>query len=212
MTERTDADDRKTGQSPEMLPESLYGDAPNGLKAHCIYFYYLKETPDLKEKTRAFFLEYDHALNRDALEKEIPKLIEKANNGAIRPVGWKLGDIRWRRKSWFVVVLDDDHHKLKPGDAVSFEFKSSTGQSPAGPNHNFRYGKDIPISRTITGFVCYNQMKGSHGRPLDDESEVFFVKVNHGGHGDGQGGGKGAIERRFTHDDSGTNTGPPLQP
>jgi hypothetical protein len=125
------------------------------------------------------------------LEGMVPDLLArvKSSNPPI-PRGSQLGSLVWQHRSYIVVVLEDDYHRLIPCDAVTFDLKIGGG------NHNFRGARDIcHLGTNITGFLCFNQMKDAKNGSLNG-TEHFNFKVNHGG--------------KRAHQDTGTNTGPPL--
>jgi hypothetical protein len=175
----------------------VYGTLDPNLGAQCIYFYYLTESKIEKEKTQTFFIERDYVITDlaheiDTIMKDI--FVDKT----LKPCGWGLGDVRWRRKSYIVVLFDDLVHKLNENDAVTFT-----------PYYSFKGGTDIKTIQgypRVTGFYCENHMTDSNGGPVGAKGETFDVKVNHDGHHNS------SKLKFFTHNDSGTNMGPPLPP
>ena len=176
------------------------------LPARLIYFYYLKRPDDPKEETRVFVLDRGRHIPPHKIQEEIETILGEIHNGDHSPVGWKIGDVRWRHKSWLVFVLDDNQHRLTAGNAVEFSFVDVDGSGRLSENHSFWDGDDTDPFQAypnISGFYCLNHMipKGGVGELSSDEQ--FEVKVHHP---------HALASGKRTHDDTGTNMGPPVGP
>lgn len=162
-----------------------------GLAAECIYLYYLKITGDPKYETRVFVFKRDFSI---AIDAQIRNLATEISAGQHYPCGWNFGDVKWRRKSYMVFILEDNNHSLEAGNAVTFT-----------PDYPFRDGHDVTsLSPPHSGFCCFNHLIRKQGIDLpDDVTEPFYVEINHP-HRQTQ-----AVR---SHEDSGTNMGPPIGP
>jgi hypothetical protein len=171
----------------------------------CVYFYYLTPSEDGHPDVQAF----RHIVTSDIPDASMPGLIEdltkKARAGTITSRGDSVGSILWQRRSYIAVVLDDRNDNLLKGNAMEF----------VDGEHTFRNGKDIILSNVdnLSAFYCTNHMKRKHASDPDLEEgdhEEFDVCIHLVSEGpdpvcpvpdDGGPGG---------HNESGTNTGPPL--
>ncbi len=182
-------------QRPSQTRNPAYCPRKPDLPVHCMYFYHLTPTGD-----KAYLVDFGRVISRQKIEDEIVEAKRRIDKGEVTIGGYALGDIRWRRRSYFVVWYEDPHGTLKGCDAVVFKDMDD------GDLHPFADGDDFEIG-DATIFYCLNHMTSRGGnQPVPDhESEHFKLHVQHGKRGDR------AFERRG-HTDTGTNTGPPLQP
>jgi hypothetical protein len=132
-------------------------------------------------------------MNRASLERRIPDIVRSIRDGRLTPSGYKLGDIKWRRKSYFVAVLDDPHSNLIQRNAFTFYLEGGSAQE----NYSFFDGVDIRILNNVTGFYCINRMISEDGDWPREKEEKYKVIANH-------------VHR--LHEDTGTNLGPPVPP
>jgi hypothetical protein len=167
-----------------------------------IYFYYLKE---VSPKVRAYRIEKQNPVSDTEIEALVKDVATRIKNGTYpdQPDGFTLGRLTWKKKSYIAIVLEDNQQKLINGNAVTFELELEDGSLDG--NHTFRDGHDIPLfDNNITGFYCFNYMRGVHGNDLGNrEAERFWVEVHHNRSGMRAGAGP------RSHDDAGTNLGPP---
>jgi hypothetical protein len=150
----------------------------------------------LSSGTLAYFIERPKNIPYAMMETEIEYILTEINTGWIQPSGFQLGDIRWRKKSYFVVVVEDPKYWLAKDNAVSFTY-----QGGGGGNHSFKSGKDILVGSNVTRFFCINHMRkyGAQGGDVDANGEQYTVTLNHP-----------MAVNILAHSDTGTNTGPPL--
>lgn len=170
---------------------------------------------------RVYFyrVEGDHALveyfirsNKDIAWDEMPGFIDEIasdiEDGAIPPSQSVQGQRTWKKRSYFVYY--DRTANLEENNAAIF----------SGDDSCFLDGADVPGPDGIYAFYCINHMrKGGHDQKQGD-TQRFRIKVNHfhqagaedkpekRGNPAGE-GNAGAGRTLVTHDDSGTNTGPP---
>lgn len=197
-TNKGDSPPKKERRPPPTNP--AYSRRDPGLQVHCMYFYRLTDSPDPKQNVQAYFVDFGRAIDRNIIGQEIAEAKKKIDDGEVTIGGYALGDLRWRRRSYLVFLYEEPGGILRGGDAVTF--KDMTG----GDLHPFADGEDIKIGTTPC-FYCLNHMAYRGGnQPIPPRtSEQFTLHVQHMR----KGGRK--FERRG-HSDTGTNTGPPLQP
>ena len=184
-----------TRRKPRILTNNAYGNGAT-LPSRRMYFFYLTNP----ERTRAYFIE--RPSNRPFMESTIQADIEEAVRmvkGGLTPVGKGFGAFEFVHKSYFVAVMDEATEELVPNNAVSFSYERGGG------NHSFLDGKDIRPFNNITGFYCFNYMRDRNTlQDLNNKSENFYISANHRRRGTAyKQGDKG-------HNDTATNTGPPL--
>jgi hypothetical protein len=160
-----------------------------------IYFFYLTNNP---ERTRAYFIDRCEAITENDIQKEIRAITAQVKNG-LAPVGEGFGAMEFVHKSYFVAVMDDAQQELVPKNAMTFTNKEDN------KNKSFKDGKDIQPFDSVTGFYCFNHMKDRHtGTDLGHKSEDFEIAANH------RVRGTTGCGKHRAHNDTGTNTGPPL--
>ena len=187
----------KNAGGHKVIDKSNYGDVPE-----CIYFYYIN--PYLRWPMRVYYAEIPKG-------KTIKKVVQELADNAVDdehsppPCGWSLGDLRWRRRSYLAMVVDDPNERVNPDDPAIFDI--ARGQS----NHTFLDGEYVDITagkskKALTGFWCINHLKKDEkgGELGDDEKQAFSIAPNSPSARQAMavlGGG-----------DSGTNMGPPVPP
>ena len=155
-----------------------------------------------RRNVRAYFIDKKQPILRGQMETEIRSLVAQVGANTLTPLGYRLGALDWSRKSYIVLVLDDQHHHLTRGNA--FMFVNTTPGLP----HPFRDGADIQPFGTITGFYCTNHMTTPAGQdPAQDWSESYEMAVCHN-----PAGCTPPNPYFLGHFDSGTNMGPPIPP
>ncbi|AQR73561.1 hypothetical protein [Sphingomonas sp. LM7] len=164
------------------------------------YFYYVTPGQTMHGyhgKVEAFLIHAGDVNSSAKIEDLIPIWTSEIKSGARKPVGWGLGDLKWRWKSYLVVVLD----------APGYKFGSAEGLVITGGRHTFT-GKTLTQFTTTDGskvqaIYCINHVKKKNGKPWKDaELETFYplkLDVLRGP----------SVHPFFSHDDTGTNTGPP---
>lgn len=170
----------------------------------CAYFHYVTPGSTLARHHHGFVETYvmqEGAIGEsDKLEQLIPVWAQKVKNGEIDPAGWAFGDVRWRRESYLVVVLD----------APGFKFGNANALTITDGDHTFGKKQLIDIrcddGTAMQAIYCINHFKNKvDGKPLPDgKSEQFKIKlditpVTPAG---------ADTVKMVTHDDVGTNIGP----
>lgn len=173
----------------------VYRESGLDTKSKYVHFYYLEEehsrywTQDSHFSTRTYFITLPRAIKMDPAQ--VHRLILSADLNLISPIGWKVADLRWRKKAHLVFVLRDRRNKLRPCDAVTF------AEGGNKQNHSFRDGKDIYPIAGISGMYCFNIRKNKYGKDIDEkDDELYEITVN--------------TDNTFpnNHQDNGQNTGP----
>ncbi|MEA3004355.1 MAG: hypothetical protein QOH81_3143 [Sphingomonadales bacterium] len=182
---------------------------------HCIYFYYLTMDPDPTRFVRVYVISRARPIAN--IQQEVESIVDEIKRGIRTPCGWRLGDVKWRRRGYLVFIMDDATATLTPGNGVEFGYKG------LGGNHTFFDGDDLTPFDNITGVYCLNHMQKAGGGVLGsaDPEEIFEISPNHDPdrsptHNDSDANHQSRGERSTyvpkIHNDSGTNTGPPIQP
>ena len=179
---------------------------------HTIYFYYVTSrtgtTGTEYDEAILYVLEKSNPIPVNTLDTEIIALTRKARNGhPTHPErsGKGFGRDPWRRRSYLVVVLDDDagDNRFKPGNAVEIARKKGSRRHK---NHCFFNGGEgeIDVDGKPIGYLwTVNYMKAKAGKDVPaGKHHVFSFKFN--------------PTKRRLHDgdeeDHGTNMGPPIGP
>jgi hypothetical protein len=166
----------------------------NNLTTPIFYVYYLRITNDPETHTEVYCVDLGTPVPPGQAEGVIKNLAGDIEAGAYRQCGWKIGDVRWRRRSYMVFLLEDPNETLT---TVTFS-----------PGHAFQGGKTIaaftsPNGKRITGFYCTNHMKKGDGSDVDARGEAIRVHAVHTA-------APPPIVHFLTHEDTGTNMGPPI--
>jgi hypothetical protein len=160
-----------------------------------VYLYYLRTTGNPQSGTEVYCLDRRNPIQPNGIEAEIRTIVGEIESGDHNPCGWRIGDVRWRRRSYMVFLLEDSTETL---NTVIFT-----------PGHAFRSGQNIaefnsPHGKRITGYYCSNHMKKPDDSDVDGFGEAIRVHVYHtGSHGP-------PLPVAFGHEDTGTNLGPPI--
>jgi hypothetical protein len=187
------------------------GGAPDGPqdnleKPRCAYFYYVSEGKgDARHPhaaVEAYLMQEDGIGPRDKIEDLIPVWAQRAKDRRMRPVGWALGDLRWRRKSFLVVVLD----------ASSARFDSAEGLVIGEGADSFREKTLVDFATSdgsrMQAIYCLNLMRKKGGGGWDpdkiEHDKYYPLRLELTSK-------SGAERPIITHDDVGTNTGPPRE-
>lgn len=168
----------------------------------CLYLYYLIPTSVDHADIEVFVNESSVRLDDNNIDDFIKSTIVKIKNGDLHAVGWSFRDLAWRRISYIAVIADHARFILDHSGGVKFKKNG---------NHAEYTFKDLqPVSgldANLTGVRCINHMLDDEGDRLGEhDRETFKVKL------------KFKTRQGFndpgprTHDDSGTNLGPPHPP
>jgi hypothetical protein len=141
--------------------------------------------------TEAYFYDAGAPIHKNQIGDLVSELIEKARLKQIRPVGWHVGDLRWRRISYLALVVDDADDELE--DVLV------NGKLPKDTK-SFRQSRKIAKKGAISGFWLLNEIQAEDGSgPLKGEATVS-IRMKRKKH------------PLLGHEDSGTNMGPPVPP
>ncbi len=183
---------------------NVYDPHDKAAKIKRVYFYTLERDHALVE----YFIRSHKDIAWDEMPRFIDEIAAEIADGAIPASKSVQGRRKWKRRSYFVYY--DRTAGLIKDDAVSF----------SGDGTCFLDGADVSRRDGIYAFYCINHMrKGGHDQKPGD-AQRFLIKVNHTHRtaaedepekrGDAAGRvNVGAGRPIVTHDDSGTNTGPP---
>jgi len=178
-------------------PDGTYTAGHAALAAECVYLYYLVSVTPNHAHVEVYFEDQGAPIRN--IESTIKEMVYKIINGSIRPVGWAVADLDWRRRGYIAAVLNSGTRRLEPDDAIEFIYDGK-----GGGNHTFRSGTDLRDFDDVSASHCLNYMVRKDGKPWkEDEFEGFKVKFNH------RARAAGAEDRR-SHNETGQNTGPPV--
>jgi hypothetical protein len=197
--------------------EPKEGRPPYHRQPHCLYFYYIRFLADGMLYVKHYF----HDNGKDAiLPTELAPLIRKltlnARNDEESPpsTGSNWRNMKWRRRSYFVIVMDSKNWTFVPNRALTFN-----PEKGSVPNQSFFDGVDITVdtsaagdgSETITGIQGKNHMKkNKDGDDIDKdttgkpESQRFVFTLSFDV--------AGFPNDVHTIDPGGENTGPAVPP
>ena len=182
------SDDSSTA-APEDHEQASAGGLPQ-----CVYFYHLTVNPDSLHHplVRAYHHDEKAAITPAAVDALAGNLLTRARAGDINPVGYGLGDLRWRRSSYLIFVADKEVGTL-----------TDVGL-PEREDHTFGPKVKITGLAGATGVAYWNKMlpgPNAWHRPDGRWQETFALHAHP------------AWRKDFrTHEDTGTNMGPPVPP
>jgi hypothetical protein len=167
-----------TTASGQQNPPPNYGDSPYTHKSGtpkfkrlpwCVYFYYIGEKVGNSRPVRHY--SYQKA-GGPITQAEMPNIIRRLAINAVRsdeeqypwPDGGNWENIVWKRRSYFVVLLDDPTVKFVKNNALILT-------NEGNPNVTFYDAKDDEIDvdktglqpRKVTYLYCINHLKKSSG-------------------------------------------------
>ncbi len=159
-----------------------------------LYFYYLEPTTDpCHPKIRGMVHEESGDITN--VDHLVGDLVAKARDNQLTLLGSSIASIPWRHRSYIAVVLEKTRHTIS-----GLEFSNQQG----GGMHPFKNIRVIPVTNG-SGAVCENTFERNGGGPwAQGEFEIFNVDIRLV---DRQ--GRPVLCRRG-HNETGTNTGPPL--
>ena len=213
LVEKQDVFAAAVGETNHPVRTQRYGNGgayPNHQKLpRSIYFYYIRYTPDAGLDVRHYFYPegaHDDVANpatpaqwapipntKAGLEPHIKKLIEnaKANGGAggnaYTLAGRDFQNIKWRRKSYIALFIDDEawtlhKHSATGQDALIFlTDPAGPGLPNKTPNHSFFDAQVFDV--TIAGrqrpvFVCINHMtRDEAGNNVTEHPQYFAFEI-----------------------------------
>lgn len=188
-----------------------------GTQIHTIYFYYMTYPEGGDESQPVVKVYYHHNPDRpiDPNEQLIGHIKELALNAKVGDFlppccGQSFSAVRWRKKSYFVILLDDPVDRFADGNGISIQFTEE--QEEGAANHSFFNARALDIELpwgTVTALCCVNLMQSSHGGDLgDDQIERFNLDIRSNARMLHIDAGAGFEDG----DDGGTNQGGPIPP
>lgn len=182
-----------TGPDDTVQAEALDDDATVTGLPQCIYFYHLSLDPEdaTHPRVRAYFHDEKATITPAAAGALAKALLIEARSGALNPVGYGVGDLRWRRVSYLIFVADDT---LGDIDGVGL------------PERHVSFGPKFRIRDLDQAFgVAYwnKVLPGPEAHEMEGGrwAEPFRIHAHPGG-----------SKSLFEHEDTGTNMGPPVPP
>jgi hypothetical protein len=177
--------------------------AESGANPRCAYLYYVTpikaKTGDIHADVKAYLMQENEIGANEKIEDLISQWAERVKAEELTPVGWALGDLRWRRSSYLVVLLN------VPGAM----FTSAEGLVITGSKHTI-FDRNLIDVQTNDGskmqaIYCRNHIVKCGGGKWNenDRPEKFdplrldLEPID------------AAAAPIVTHDDVGTNLGPP---
>jgi hypothetical protein len=161
-------------------------------RPYCIYLYHLTPIGSSQEVfTEAYFYDAGAPIHKNQVEDLVLDLVQKARLKQIRPVGWDVGDIRWRRISYLAFVVDDLDDELT-GIEINRKAPKDT--------KSFSQSGKIAKKGAASGFWLLNEMKAEDGSGTLKGPETVKIRMSRRKH------------PVRGHEDSGTNMGPPVPP
>ena len=176
---------------------------------HCIYFYYVKIL-DGKTDITAYYHFDENTPIRDKpdLIRIVRQLGQNARipDHAPPPCGTGFSAVPWRRKSYFVVLIDHKTHIFENEKSFNIVFKDGKEKE----NHSFFNAQKLNIDLSynssgdmVTAVCCVNLMRHVSGRDLQGkETEPYSVSLSP----------KGLPMLHYRNGTGGTNQGGPLPP
>ena len=168
----------------------------------CIYFYYLKPENTDHADVLAFVADMKIPLKDGDINPLVDRFITEVRNEAyvhLMPMGHFFEDITWTRQSYLVIVVDDPRYQLLKND---IELSDSS--------HTIKHEESITSAFPEVSGVRYRnyitRKDGGTWSKHKDEKEEFEIEMEFkprlsAGESDPR-----------SHEDSGTNLGPPLPP
>jgi hypothetical protein len=145
-----------------------------------MYFYRL-EPQGSRYRVTLYVYEDGNPIDENRRDRIIEKLARNAHIEDVYPpiCGWDFGDLKWRRKSYFVVLLDDRNDRFQDHNGIHFITR----------NYSFADGGDLPSvdiggNETRSAIWCINHMAGPDqcNIPEGPDDYVFeFRSVQHPG-------------------------------
>jgi hypothetical protein len=171
---------------------------PHNKRAHTkrIYFYVLEpHQHDIAghhgDTITEYLIKEDDFIDWDDIPRLIPDILDAIRGNDLKPTDSKQLHRKWKRRSYFVYYHPTE--QLSKGDAVVFTGGEDNRQC-------FRDARDVPLDAGASAFYCINHMLDKDGGAFPSGAgDAFDIDIYHG---------HGAVRRR-SHNDSGTNTGPP---
>lgn len=167
----------------------------------CAYFYYV--TPPgpaplhVHANVEVFVMQANEIGPSAKIEDLIPVWAQKAKDGQLTPVGWGLGDLRWRKRNHFVVVVNVPGYHLASEEALVITDGKKTFTNKTLINITTADGT------RMQAIHCRNHVQRDDGTPLQEGDLRLFdplrLELTHT---------TGGLYPLRTHDDVGTNIGP----
>jgi hypothetical protein len=172
--------------------------AAAGGEPHCLYLYYVTAADDHGEPViQAFVRAFERPIAD--IQRAIAELTQEVADGLAAPVGWGLGDLRWHRKSYLAVVLNDPARRFMDEDGLDIV----DGRYSFDPGRLIEFDIDEAPGGTTSIQAIYrkNHVRKKDGTPwggVADEYEIYLRPDPPYPH--------------HLHEDTGQNLGPPVPP
>jgi hypothetical protein len=173
----------------------------------CVYLYRLiNAVGDHHANVFAYLEDTGSDIQDNEIEGIVRDMLVRISNGTLKPIGRRFENVIWNRRSYVVVVLDDENRIL---DKDGFEMRLKEGPiNTSDAFHTFSDEKNILPFDHVTGVRMLNKISKKHGEwPSDPrQPEYFLLRMKF------RPRAKFSEAETRTHDDSATNLGPPPQP
>lgn len=197
MSDESTGSGRPNGSEPGGSGSNGSSKGPR-LRTKYMVFYHLVQRPDpCHPEIRGFEYEHDRVIEDPA--SLIKTLRGLAKEGKLPLKGDKIASIPWRRRAFLAIVLDSNKEVIDPNGGFEILLKQN------GRNHSFDNITRIAFD-DVSAVHCENHFRRLNGGTWNQgDTEEFQVKIEladrkgnriNCGHG--------------LHNESGTNTGPPL--
>lgn len=167
----------------------------------CAYFYYVTpETPAVGHphaNVEAFLMQEEQISASARIEDLIPVWAQQAKDEQLTAIGWAFGDLRWRRRNHFVVVVNAPGYHLDSEEALVI----------TGGGHTFTDKTLMSFTTTdgtkMQAIHCLNHVRRADGTAMGerDRDDFYPLKLEFAH-------AAGSMHPLVTHDDTGTNIGP----
>lgn len=176
----------------------------------CVYYYHLVPQPDGDDPYVTHYY-YTHSNNRIP-EEDIEEVIRKLGRNARKPkhertipaCGEGEKYIVWSRKSYIVVLIDDDQLTLEKDNGIEVRYPAENLSLFDGTDVTVDLSDSRDGSLVRTAVWCINHMKNTlGGGDMDTELQRIDFTVNTSPR---------QLRNRHWPDSGGTNMGPPVPP
>ena len=202
-------DDKERAAAREMdQPRGESLDSPPW-QPHCLYLYYLVPVDDHHASVQGFIVDNgDTPITEQQIDQKIQDTVRDIKNNTLSSDGDSFDAFPWERKSYLAIVVDSAAWTLATND-VRILLKREGTNTGAPSGHTFKRKRQIPSFGKVTGVRFLNYIEKEDATDWDihsQEWETFEIEMKFRGRGEFAGMGP------RSHEDSGTNLGPPVPP
>lgn len=203
-TSKVAASGRNITKGTQSAKENAAGAAASpDWKPECIYFYYLKPKSDHHADVLSFMADMKMTIGDGDVLKLVERFIAEVRSEVyvhLVPLGHFFEDVTWTRQSYLVIVVDDERYTLSKNDIQLLD-----------SHHTITKEEEIrsPLFPEVSGVSYQNRIvrrgggKWNKDKHEKEEYEIeiefkpnpTFIKI-----------------KPMSHEDSGTNLGPPIPP